>query len=77
MQILPFLAKSGRHFDPQVVAVFMKMLAETMAGSDSSPEFLQRGFCPALAGQKKSQLNFFRKTEEGINAKFRRMLVIY
>jgi len=52
MQILPFLAKSGRHFDPQVVAVFMKMLAETMAGSDSSPEFLQGGFAPPWRGKK-------------------------
>jgi len=58
MQILPFLAKSGRHFDPQVVAVFMKMLAETMAGSDSSPEFLQVGFAPPWRG-KKSAIKFF------------------
>jgi hypothetical protein len=52
MQILPFLAKPGRHFDPQVVAVFMKMLAETMAGSDSSPEFLQGGFALPWRGKK-------------------------
>jgi len=58
MQILPFLAKSGRHFDPQVVAVFMKMLAETMAGSDTSPEFLQ-GVLPRLGGAKKSAIKFF------------------
>jgi hypothetical protein len=50
MQIPPFLAESGRHFDPQVGAAFMKMLAETMVGSDSSPEFLQAVFCPVLAG---------------------------